>query len=114
MWIKSSLSNNNTPLMDYSSVSPPTAVLEMVGSSIVMSCTRASGSHRVFAPGTKMFLTIELPMMTADEMAEDVWSFLHLEWFRRPLVNRWEVGLDGPEPAVEYIVADEGEDLNPW
>lgn len=43
-----------------------------------------------------MFLTIELPMITADE------------WFRRPLEDRWKLGHGGPKPAVESTMADEG------
>ena len=48
----------------------------------------------VFAPETEMFLTIELPMLTADE------------WFRRPLEARWKLEHGGPEPAVESTLAD--------
>ena len=33
-----------------------------------MSCIRAPGYHRVFALGTEMFPTIELPMMTAGDV----------------------------------------------
>lgn len=47
-------------------------------------------------------------MMTAGEMAEEVWPFFHLEWFRKSLEDRWEVGSDAPKLAVESIVADEG------
>lgn len=36
---------------------------------------------RVFAPGTLMFLTIELAMT----MAEEVRPFLRIDWFTRPL-----------------------------
>jgi hypothetical protein len=55
-----------------------------------------------------MLLTIELPMMAAGEMVEEVQLFFCLEWFRRLLKDRWEVGTDGPEPTVESILADEG------
>lgn len=55
-----------------------------------------------------MFLTVALLMMTAGEMTEEVRPFFLLEWFRRPLQDQWEVGPNGPEPAVESMVANEG------